>query len=111
TSPGRAEEGFAIRTARRRRGDGTVLDRLRERAGALRAGPVVVLDEADEAEPAVAAPDDRLPGDLIVRTTPDIDLRHGMQVPLLVDLAHLFVFDQHGDRICPAPTRLPDLEE
>ncbi|MBD2818998.1 hypothetical protein ID867_22500 [Streptomyces parvulus] len=25
-----------------------------------------------------------------------------MQVPLLVDLAHLFVFDQHGDRICPA---------
>ncbi|MBD2818999.1 hypothetical protein ID867_22505 [Streptomyces parvulus] len=41
----------AARPARRRRGDGTVLDRLRERAGALRAGPVVVLDEADEAEP------------------------------------------------------------
>jgi multiple sugar transport system ATP-binding protein len=34
-----------------------------------------------------------------------------MQVPLLVDLAHLFVFDQHGDRICPHPARLPDLEE
>ncbi|MGX1253716.1 ABC-type sugar transport system ATPase subunit [Streptomyces ambofaciens] len=99
------------RPARRRRRDGTVLDRLRERAGALRAGPVVVMDEPEEPEPAVAPPDGRLPGDLIVRTTPDIDLRHGMQVPLLVDLAHLFVFDQHGDRICPAPARLPDLEE
>ncbi|MFE0821313.1 ABC transporter ATP-binding protein [Streptomyces sp. NPDC058847] len=104
----------AARPARRRRGDGTVLERLKERAGALRAGPVVVMDEPlsdPGSEPAVAAPDGRLPGDLIVRTTPDIDLRHGMQVPLLVDLAHLFVFDQHGDRICPAPARLPDLEE
>ncbi|MFJ8148292.1 ABC transporter ATP-binding protein [Streptomyces sp. NPDC096094] len=101
----------APRPARRRRRDGTVLDRLKERAGALRAGPVVVMDDEEDGRPAVAAPDGRLPGDLIVRTTPDIDLRHGMQVPLLVDLAHLFVFDQHGDRICPAPARLPDLEE
>ncbi|GAA3995436.1 ABC transporter ATP-binding protein [Streptomyces marokkonensis] len=103
------------RPAGRRRRDGTVLNRLKERAGALRAGPVAVMDEPGVARPAagpaVAAPDGRLPGDLIVRTTPDIDLRHGMQVPLLVDLAHLFVFDQHGDRICPAPARLPDLEE
>ncbi|ANJ06707.1 MULTISPECIES: ABC transporter ATP-binding protein [Streptomyces] len=101
----------AARPVRRRRRDGTVLDRLRERAGALRAGPVAVVDDAEEPGPAVTAPDGRLPGDLIVRTTPDIDLRHGMQIPLLVDLAHLFVFDQHGDRICPAPARLPDLEE
>ncbi|WDF36951.1 ABC transporter ATP-binding protein [Streptomyces sp. T12] len=101
-------------TRRRRRAagrDGTVLDRLRERAGALRAGPVVVLDQPDDAAPDPAPPEGRLPGDLIVRTTPDIDFRHGMQVPLLVDLAHLFVFDQHGERICPAPARLPDLEE
>ncbi|MFD4262456.1 ABC transporter ATP-binding protein [Streptomyces sp. NPDC058534] len=105
---------LATRPVRRRRRDGTVLDRLRERAGALRAGQLAVMDEAEEARergPAVTAPDGRLPGDLIVRTTPDIDLRHGMQVPLLVDLDHLFVFDQHGDRICPAPARLPDLEE
>ncbi|KUL41022.1 ABC transporter ATP-binding protein [Streptomyces regalis] len=101
-------------TRRRRRAggrDGTVLDRLRERAGALRAGPVVVLDQSADAAPDPAPPEGRLPGDLIVRTTPDIDFRHGMQVPLLVDLAHLFVFDQHGERICPAPARLPDLEE
>jgi multiple sugar transport system ATP-binding protein len=56
-------------------------------------------------------PEGRLPGDLVVRTTPDIELRHGMQVPLLVDIAHLFVFDQHGERISPAPARLPDLDE
>ncbi|MGC3003501.1 hypothetical protein ACPF8X_35280, partial [Streptomyces sp. G35A] len=63
------------------------------------------------AEPVPASVEPRVPGDLIVRTTPDISLRHGMQVPLLVDLAHLFVFDQHGERICPNPARLPDLEE
>jgi multiple sugar transport system ATP-binding protein len=110
-----------VRPARRRRREGTVLDRLKERAGALRAGPVVVLDDPrDQGEgqeedardrPDPVPPEGRLPGDLIVRTTPDIDLRRGMQVPLLVDLAHLFVFDQHGERICPAPARLPDLEE
>ena len=98
------------RTERRRR-EGTVLERLRERAGALRGGPIGVLDRPDEMtqQPAPAAP--RIPGDLVVRTTPDIQLRHGMEVPLLVDLAHLFVFDQHGERICPAPDRVPNLEE
>jgi multiple sugar transport system ATP-binding protein len=71
----------------------------------------VVLEHPADADPPPAPPEGRLPGDLIVRTTPDFGLRHGMQVPLLVDLAHLFVFDQHGERICPAPARLPDLEE
>ncbi|MFI9153423.1 ABC transporter ATP-binding protein [Streptomyces sp. NPDC053367] len=108
----RRREGGTV-VERLRREGGTVVDRLRERAGALRAGPVVVLDEPPErpAEPAVTAPQGRIPGDLIVRTTPDLHLRHGMQVPLLVDLAHLFVFDQDGERICPAPARVPDLEE
>ncbi|MYX31784.1 ATP-binding cassette domain-containing protein [Streptomyces sp. SID8381] len=108
----------ARRPARRRRRDGgTALEWLRERAGALRAGSsVALLDRAAEAgapggPDAPAAPEPRLPGDLVVRTTPDLRLRHGMQVPLLVDLAHLFVFDQHGERICPAPDRLPDLGE
>ncbi|MDH6702861.1 ABC transporter ATP-binding protein [Streptomyces sp. MAA16] len=98
------------RPSRRRRREGSgVLDRLRERAGSLRAGPVVALDDPPDTAPRPAEP--RLPGDLVVRTTPDIDLRHGMQVPLLVDIAHLFVFDQHGERISPAPARLPDLDE
>ncbi|MEV0207625.1 ABC transporter ATP-binding protein [Streptomyces sp. NPDC050788] len=104
----------APRPSRRRRRDGapTVLGRIRERAGALRAGPVVVMDDPARGRPVEpASTEPRLPGDLVVRTTPDIELRHGMQVPLLVDLAHLFVFDQHGERICPSPARLPDLEE
>ncbi|KAB2971918.1 ABC transporter ATP-binding protein [Streptomyces sp. SS1-1] len=96
---------------RRRREGGTVLERLRGRVDALRAGPVVTVEEPDGPAEEPAPPEGRLPGDLIVRTTPDLALRHGMQVPLLVDIAHLFVFDQHGDRICPAPARLPDLEE
>ncbi|MBK6015765.1 ATP-binding cassette domain-containing protein [Streptomyces sp. MBT53] len=99
------------RPARRRRREGGVLGRLRERTGVLRAGPVVVLDHAADTEPDLIPPEGRLPGDLVVRTTPDIQLRHGMQVPLLVDIAHLFVFDQHGERISPAPARLPDLDE
>jgi multiple sugar transport system ATP-binding protein len=99
------------RPSRRRRGEGgtTVLERLRGRAEALRAGPVVVLDDPQDRD-AVPASAPRLPGDLVVRTTPDLDIRHGMQVPLLVDLAHLFVFDQHGERVCPSPSRIPDLE-
>lgn len=96
---------------RRRAGGPTVLGRLRDRAGALRAGPVVVMDDPGDGDAAGGATEARLPGDLVVRTTPDLELRHGMQVPLLVDIAHLFVFDQHGERICPAPARLPDLED
>ncbi|GGL08921.1 ABC transporter ATP-binding protein [Streptomyces flaveus] len=96
---------------RRRESPVGVLGRLRERAGSLRAGPVVTLDRDRD---AYASAEERLPtdtGDLVVRTTPDHDLRHGMQVPLLVDIDHLFVFDQHGERISPAPEHLPDLGE
>ncbi|MER5436272.1 ABC transporter ATP-binding protein [Streptomyces sp. NPDC002588] len=95
----------------RRRREGRVLDRFRGRGGSLRAGPVVVLDEQVGSGVRSTGPEARVPGDLVVRTTPDFDLRYGMQVPLLVDTVHLFVFDQHGERICPAPARLPDLEE
>jgi multiple sugar transport system ATP-binding protein len=101
----------APRPPRRRRRDGTVLERLRDRAGSLRAGPVVVLEDPPDAGPEPTPSDARLPGDLVVRTTPDLDLRRGMQVPLLVDISHLFVFDQHGERICPSPDHLPDLDE
>jgi multiple sugar transport system ATP-binding protein len=49
-------------------------------------------------------------GDLVVRTGPDIRVRRGDRVPLLVHLAHLYVFDQEGRRICPAPMEQPLLE-
>ncbi|GGV67518.1 MULTISPECIES: ABC transporter ATP-binding protein [Streptomyces] len=100
------------RPVRRRRRESRVLERLRERAGALRGAPVAVLDRpAEPAPPPPAAAQPRLPGDLVVRATPDLALRPGVQVPLLVDLAHLFVFDHHGERVCPAPERAPDLTE
>src|SRR5690606_7440735 len=56
------------RTERRRRRDGTVLDRLRERAGALRPGAVATLEPAAGPTSAPAGAEPRLPGDLIVRT-------------------------------------------
>ncbi|MEW2047393.1 ABC transporter ATP-binding protein [Streptomyces sp. NPDC005476] len=101
----------AQRPIRRRRREGGVLGRLRKGAGGLRSGPVGVLDEPQEQDRPVTSTEGGPLGDLVVRTTPDFDLRHGMQVPLLVDIAHLFVFDQHGERISPAPARLPDLDE
>ncbi|MFD7703027.1 ABC transporter ATP-binding protein [Streptomyces caelestis] len=100
------------RPDRRRRREGTALHRLRKRVGALRAGPAAPARPGPPDPASVSAfVGPRVPGDLVVRTTPDIRLRHGMQVPLLVDLAHLFVFDRSGERICPNPERLPDLEE
>jgi multiple sugar transport system ATP-binding protein len=73
---------------------------------------VAVLDRQPSAPPA--APTAELPpvqaGDLVVRTGPDLFLRPGERVPLLVDLAHLYVFDHEGRRICPAPAEAPRLE-
>ncbi|MFK4226938.1 ABC transporter ATP-binding protein [Streptomyces sp. NPDC019890] len=96
---------------RRSRSGPSVLARLRERAVAHVSGPVVALDDPEPRagtiateRPSVAA------SDLVVRTGPDVRLRTGAQVPLLVDLAHLYVFDHHGRRICPAPTDLPGLD-
>ncbi|MGN9795246.1 ABC transporter ATP-binding protein [Streptomyces sp. NPDC054847] len=94
---------------RRRRSPGPgVLTRLKDRAMAQVAGPVAVLDEPVP-EPAHES---RItaPSDLVVRTGPDLRLRTGAQVPLLVDLAHLYVFDHQGRRICPAPMDLPGLD-
>ncbi|NBM20537.1 ABC transporter ATP-binding protein [Streptomyces sp. GC420] len=97
---------------RRRRGGGPgMLGRLRERAGGHVSGPVVVLDQ----EPETAEHDEQVRppapvGDLVVRTGPDLQVRPGTQVPLLVDLAHLYVFDGYGQRICPAPESRPGLD-
>src|SRR5690606_36708611 len=99
------------RTERRRRRDGTVLDRLRERTGALRPGAVATLEPAAGPSSAPAGAEPRLPGDLIVRTAPDVRLRQGMRVQLLAYLAHPIAFDRHGERICPDQARLPDLDE
>ncbi|MDQ0841792.1 ABC transporter ATP-binding protein [Streptomyces sp. V1I6] len=95
--------------ARRRRSAGPgVLTRLKDRAMAQVAGPVAVLDDPVP-EPAHES---RItaPSDLVVRTGPDLRLRTGAQVPLLVDLAHLYVFDHQGRRICPAPMDVPGLD-
>ncbi|MEU4498421.1 ABC transporter ATP-binding protein [Streptomyces sp. NBC_00210] len=102
--------GTSVRRRRTRSGP-SMLARLRERAVAHVSGPVVALDDPEPRpgtitaeRPSVAA------SDLVVRTGPDLRLRTGAQVPLLVDLAHLYVFDHHGRRICPAPTDLPGLD-
>jgi multiple sugar transport system ATP-binding protein len=65
--------------------------------------PVSVIDRP-------TAPPETQTGDLVVRTGPDIRVRRGDRVPLLVDLAHLYVFDQDGHRICPAPAQQARLE-
>ncbi|UYQ61287.1 ABC transporter ATP-binding protein [Streptomyces peucetius] len=94
---------------RRRRNAGPgVLTRLKDRAIAQVAGPVAVLDAPEPAPVHERQTAD--PSDIVVRTGPDLRLRTGAQVPLLVDLAHLYVFDHQGRRICPAPMDVPGLD-
>ncbi|HEY5833172.1 ABC transporter ATP-binding protein [Streptomyces sp.] len=66
-------------------------------------GPLSVMDRP-------AGSPETQTGDLLVRTGPDFRLRRGDRVPLLVDLAHLYVFDHEGRRVCPAPAQQPLLE-
>ncbi|MFJ2008518.1 ABC transporter ATP-binding protein [Streptomyces chartreusis] len=51
-----------------------------------------------------------LTGDLVIRADPGMPLHPGQIVPLLVDLAQLFVFDREGRRVCPAPMEAIRLE-
>ncbi|MEO3764771.1 ABC transporter ATP-binding protein [Streptomyces sp. B8F3] len=106
----------------RRNKEGTVLGRLRDKAVAHLHG----LGRDDPGEGAVgvlaeppmpAAPPQSAEraaiagGDLVVRTGPDVQVRPGTHVPLLIDLEHLYVFDQQGRRVCPAPAHQPRLDE
>ncbi|EST20615.1 ABC transporter ATP-binding protein [Streptomyces niveus] len=105
---------------RRGRSGPGVLERLRDRAAAHVpgrvpanvSGPVVALDDPEPENPATYTPDRPAitSSDLVVRTGPDMRLRTGAQVPLLVDLAHLYVFDDYGQRICPAPMDMPGID-
>jgi multiple sugar transport system ATP-binding protein len=90
-------------SGRRTTGPG-VLTRIKDRALAQIAAPVAVLDPPKAPrQRAVSA------GDLVVRTGADLRLRTGAQVPLLVDMAQLYFFDQLGRRICPTPAQVPGL--
>lgn len=111
----RTERG-TVRRRRAAQGGVGVLERIKERATGHGAGPghVVVLDEPgpEALPPGVRGPDRPAvtSSDLVVRTGPDMRLRTGGQVPLLVDLAHLYVFDHQGRRICPLPKDVPGLD-
>ncbi|MFE2038126.1 ABC transporter ATP-binding protein [Streptomyces scopuliridis] len=98
-------------TRRRGRSGPGMLERLKERTVGRVSGPVVVLDDPESPRPATYSPERPAisASDLVVRTGPDMRLRTGAQVPLLVDLAHLYVFDDYGRRICPAPRNMPGL--
>ncbi|MBA4866677.1 ABC transporter ATP-binding protein [Streptomyces sp. PSKA54] len=101
-------ESARPRRSRRSRGPG-VLARIKERATVRATAPTATID-GSEAEAPGACTQDRATitvGDLVVRTGPDLRLRTGAQIPVLVDLARLYVFDHHGRRICPVPTESP----
>ncbi len=59
--------------------------------------------------PSLSPLDDGV-GELVVRAVSHAQPTRGDRLPLLVDLRSLLVFDQAGNRICPAPSHLPDLE-
>lgn len=98
---------------RQQSGLGRLRDRAVERLSG--AGSTAVLETSPEStggpDGGVAA--DR-PGvvrsDLVVRTGPHVRVRVGAQIPLLVDLAQLYVFDHAGRRVSPAGDGLAPLE-
>ncbi|MFZ3474791.1 ABC transporter ATP-binding protein [Streptomyces sp. 4.24] len=99
---------------RRRRPHRSGLSRLRDRTMGRLSGSVALLDAPEpksEGEGAVG-PEQRVVvrSDLVVRTGPHTRVRVGAQIPLLVDLAHLYVFDHVGQRICPAPEGFTGLD-
>ncbi|MGW7432339.1 ABC transporter ATP-binding protein [Streptomyces sp. NPDC054861] len=104
---------------RRRPPRRNVLSRLRQHAAALSSRPDAGPDVAEATAPESGLPETpasaerRVFGrsDLVVRTGPHVRVRVGAQIPLLVDLAQLYVFDHGGRRVCPAPDGLPGLEE
>ncbi|MGA5423158.1 ABC transporter ATP-binding protein [Streptomyces lavendulocolor] len=86
------------------------LRRMRQRVAARMSGRAPGAGEAAHVPPA---PERRtmVRSDLVLRTGPHGRVRTGAQVPLLVDLAQLYVFDHRGRRICPAPDDLPGLDQ
>lgn len=91
------------------------LGRLRARAVERLSGSVAVLDAPPESPrgPDAGVAAERLGAvrsDLVVRTGPHVRVRVGAQIPLLVDLAQLYVFDHAGQRVSPAGDGLAPLE-
>ncbi|MFF6984345.1 ABC transporter ATP-binding protein [Streptomyces sp. NPDC008343] len=79
------------------------LNRLKDLAVARVAGARKAIATSELVQSPVERPPVR-PSELVVRTGPDVQLRPGAHVPVLIDLAHLFAFDHEGRRICPPPT-------
>jgi multiple sugar transport system ATP-binding protein len=105
-------ESARPRRSRRGRAPG-LLGRVRELATVRTTAPASTLDESEGQAPGTYTRERATitAGDLVVRTGPDMRLRTGAQIPLLVDLGHLYIFDHRGRRICPAPTVIPGLHE
>lgn len=103
----------ATRRARKQRQSG--LGRFRDRAVERLSGSVAVLDpppESIQGPDAGAAPErlGAVRSDLVVRTGPHVRVRVGAQIPLLVDLGQLYVFDHTGRRVSPAGDGFTPLE-
>ncbi|MGW7313503.1 ABC transporter ATP-binding protein [Streptomyces sp. NPDC054865] len=91
------------------------LARFRDRAVEQLSGSVAVLDsppESTRGPDADTAPErlGAVRSDLVVRTGPHARVRVGAQIPLLVDLRQLYVFDRAGRRVSPAGEGLAPLE-
>ncbi len=88
------------------------LSRAKGHAEALLSRRAAACDGDPRTDRHTAGADERrttVRSDLALRTSPHDRLRAGAQVPLLVDLAQLFVFDHQGRRVCPAPDDLVEV--
>jgi multiple sugar transport system ATP-binding protein len=73
--------------------------------------PVSTLERMSSPQlPPPAPTPGRITDGLVLRSPTDLHLRVGERVPLLLDLDQLYVFDSEGQRVCPTPAHVPNLE-
>ncbi|MEU1123279.1 ABC transporter ATP-binding protein [Streptomyces sp. NPDC005899] len=82
-----------------------ILRQLRRRIGLFGHHPAPL----GATEPPSQPPPRKGIGELVIRDEPGARHRRGQHIPLLIDVRNLLVFDAHGERISPDPTRVPEL--
>ncbi|CAO0828352.1 Sugar ABC transporter ATP-binding protein OS=Streptomyces microflavus OX=1919 GN=Smic_84570 PE=4 SV=1 [Streptomyces microflavus] len=82
-----------------------LLRQLRRRTGLFDRHPTLPAD----IQPPAQSPARKGIGELVIRDEPASRHRRGQHIPLLIDVRNLLIFNAHGERISPDPTRTPEL--
>ncbi|MDK1473888.1 ABC transporter ATP-binding protein [Streptomyces sp. 549] len=62
-----------------------------------------------DTQPPAQSPTRKGNGELVIRDEPGTRHRRGQNLPLLIDVRNLLIFDGRGERLSPDPTQVPEL--